>query len=152
MILQTDLILNSLSDFSYGDSGCALFVLIDIAVKKQKYVFERESFIHDCEDWFNRELIDKECTILSWDGMLSALNLPYKIVIEGGTHKLLRHPHENEIQILYLKHLERGYKHFVGADNRDNVTYDPLGESNTAKAYYERKGIIIGRRILREIV
>lgn len=151
MILQSDSFLNYNSDIQFKDKGCALFCITEWAVKKGYYVFEREKYLYSCEDWKTRGIIDNECTVLNWNLLCKELNLPYEIVIENGTHKLIRPPLPNEIQIMYLKHLELGYKHFVNGDNRDNVIYDPLGESNTAKAYYEHKGILIGRRIFRRV-
>lgn len=155
MILQTDVLLNKDSAFTFDESGCALFDLTEWAVKKGYYTFSREVFYNDCLQWKKMGIIDYECTVLSWDLLAKELNLPYRIVIEEVdgqiTHKLQRQPREDEIQLLRLFNPYSGYKHFVNADNRDNVTYDPLGESKTAEAYYERKGTIVSRRILRRI-
>ena len=151
MILQQDKILNDMGGFKFKKFGCALFCLTEYAVRKQYYVFDRDTFYRDCIKWESMGIIDYDCTVLSWDLLCKELGLPYRIVIENGTHKLERQPESDEIQVLRLNNPYTGFKHFVNADNRDNVTYDPLGESNTAMAYYERQGTIQSRRILRSI-
>jgi hypothetical protein len=150
MILQTDKLLNSMSGITFDKSGCALFCLTEVAIRKGFYTFERHQFVKDCERWETKGIIDNEAFVLDWNRLCEALNLPYEIVIES-THKLQRPPMNGEFQILHILNPYTNYMHFCNADNRDNVTYDPLGESDTAKMFYARKGSLLSRRIFKRV-
>lgn len=153
MIRQDDEVLNKLSDLPFKDYGCALFDLTYYGVMYGSYVFERGVFLTDCKEWEGSTYITSSTSIASWNGMCSAVNLPYRIVIENGTHKLPadRQCRDDELQLLYLYNPDTGLNHFVCADRDDNITYDSLGDSLTGKAYKDGVGYIESKRVLRHV-
>lgn len=153
MIRQDDVLLKSMSDLPFEEFGCALFDIQYLAVMHGDNTFLRNHFITSCENWVRSKVIDDETTILNWNQLCQDSGLPYRLVFEHGTHKLspLRKLEENELQLLYLYNPETGYHHFVCADENDNITYDSLGVSITAKAYKRGVAVIESRRVLRKI-
>jgi len=153
MIRQDGKHLKNVSKLPFKVYACALFDIIYYAVMHGNYQFDYTTFLEDVDAWINAGVLDKELTILSWDRLCRDAGLPYRLVIEGGTHKLpaSRVLQEGELQILYLYNPSTNLHHFVCANFKDDITYDSLGESVTGKAYKDGHGIIASRRVFRKI-
>lgn len=153
MVRQDDEILNRLSKRPLKEYGCALFDILYLAVMYGSYSFTRQGFLNDVENWVRSGVLDKNMTVLDWDRLASDAGLPYRIVIENGTHKLPkeRKLKSNELQILYLHNPKTGFSHFVVGTEDNNIAYDSLGESVTGKAFKEGTGYIKSKRVLRRI-
>ncbi len=116
-------------------------------------VFERDNFLKSCDKWIKEKIIDKETAILSWNKLCEELRLPYRIVVESGTHKLppTRKLKPNELQLLYLYNPETGLHHFVIGNEADSVVYDSYGESKTVRAYNIGVGYIESKRVFKKV-
>ena len=151
MILQSDPWLRENSKLTFEASGCALLAIVEKAVIKGRYNFKHESFLDTCRKLYEEDIIDDECTVLGWNSVLKYIGMgDYEIVIEDETHLLHRSILPGEFQLLRLYNPETGFRHFVGADQFDNVTYDSLGESKTVEAYRNGRAMIASRRIFRK--
>lgn len=148
MFKQTDRQLNN-SPFKFAEFGCGLFDIVYLSAMFGKYIFSRRKFLMDCISWLDMKIIDEDTFINNWDRLASASSLGYRLVIENGTHKLpaSRKLKPGELQLLYLYNPETGYRHFVVADENDNITYDSLGDSVTGKAYRRGVAYIESRRV-----
>jgi len=152
MILQTDEWLNR-HEFQYGKGGCALFTMAHFSIVEGKYTFDRESFLKDCRNLHSAGILWRDCTIRNWDRLAQNIGLPFRIVIENGTHILPpdRPLKEDEVQLLYLYNPQTNLHHFVEGDRNDCIGFDPLGFSVTSEAYRLGHGYIESKRILRRI-
>jgi hypothetical protein len=85
--------------------------------------------------------LDDEATMLCPDAILSDLTgKKFSVMVE----KTAYIPRAGEYEILLFK--SGSAQHFVLGDNRGNVAYDPLGNSNAVA-----EGSLTGKRIFRRI-
>jgi len=155
MIRQDDKVLNSVSYLPFEEFACAIFDIAYYGVIHGKYVFERSLFLRDIQRLISDGILDRrELDILNWDKVCKKFKLPYRLVIENGTHKLPadRELQDNELQLLYLFNPATGYHHFVCGNKYNQITLDSLGNSSvTSKAYEDGTGYIESKRVLRRI-
>jgi len=161
MIRQDDTLLNAMSDLPFKEYGCALMCEIYLGVmwaseremsQGKGYDFQRETFIADCDNWRSSGALSKELDV-NWNKVARDIGLPYRIVIEKGTHRLPpeRHLKDKEFQVVLLRNPATGLGHFVVMNKYDQVVYDPLGKSVTVLSYEYDMAFIESRRIFRRI-
>lgn len=139
MILQTDPRLSP--DPWWKESGCSLMSIFFFVNKFTNYPFDIETILALGDQFRKHGYVSEEFFIQDWEGCFNFF--PKINVIYTNRHEdPSRICKPREFEILQWYNPETGLKHFTSGDGRGHVTYDPLGESITA-----RDGFLSSKRI-----